>query len=304
MSGVEAVEAPLAAVEAVLNYAVDTGEKPVTHTAVLNSTPVLRTGKREERRATIHNGRPLAHEFSLEREGFVFVRHDTRVKDFYDEDELRSVYYPEIEALVKRESGASRVVIFDHTLRAQDEGIRAERKVREPNRSVHNDYTDWSGPKRVRDILPADEAERLLQGRFAIIQVWQPTNNPVRTNPLAIADARTLRAEELIPSQRSYPGRVGETYQIKYGPEHRWFYFPAMTRNEAVVFKTFDSARDGRARWTAHTSFDDPTSPPDAPGRESIEMRTLAFFEPPTCCDETSTSCPVDLDDKGSNSCA
>ena len=273
MTGVQAVEAAPDAVEAVLNYALDTGEKPVTHTAVLNSTPVLRTGKHEARRATIHNGR-------------------------------RSAYYPEIEALVKRESGASRVVIFDHTLRAQDEGIRAERKVREPNRSVHNDYTDWSGPKRVRDILPAEEAERLLQGRFAIIQVWQPTNDPVRTNPLAIADARTLREEELIASQRSYPGRIGETYQIKYGSEHRWFYFPAMTRDEAVVFKTFDSARDGRARWTAHTSFDDPTSPPDAPGRESIEMRTLAFFDAPACCDETATSCPVDADAKGGASCA
>ena len=126
----------------------------------------------------------------------------------------------------------------------------------------------------------------------------------MRTNPLAIADARSLRAEELIASQRSYPGRIGETYQIKYGPDHRWFYFPAMTRNEAIVFKTFDSARDGRARFTAHSSFDDPTSPPDAPGRESIEMRTLAFFDAPVCCDETSTSCPVDPNDKGSNPCA
>ena len=304
MSGLESVETAPDAVEAVLNYALDTGEKPVTHTAVLNSTPVLRTGRHEARRAAIHNGRPMASEFSLEREGFVFVRHDTRVKDFYDEDELRSVYYPEVEALVKRESGASRVVIFDHTLRAQDEGVRAERKVREPNRSVHNDYTDWSGPKRVRDILPADEAESLLQGRFAIIQVWQPTRNPVRTNPLAIADARSLREEELIASQRSYPGRIGETYQIKYGPDHRWFYFPAMTRNEAIVFKTFDSARDGRARFTAHSSFDDPTSPAGAPGRESIEIRTLAFFDAPVCCDETSTSCPVDPHDEGSNPCA
>ena len=281
MTGTQAVEAPLDAVEAVLNYAVDTGEKPVTHTAVLNSTPALRTGKHEAHRATILNGRPMARDLSMDREGFVFVPHDTRVTDFYDEAELRSVYYPEIEALVKQQTGASRVVIFDHTLRAQDEGIRAERKVREPNRSVHNDYTEWSAPKRVRDLLPADEAEALLQGRFAIIQVWRPTRNPVRTNPLAIADARSLQTEELIPSQRSYPGRIGETYQIKYSPEHRWLYFPAMTRNEAIVFKVFDSEKDGRARFTAHTSFDDPTSPPDAPARESIEVRTLAFFDAP-----------------------
>ena len=281
MTVTQAVEAPLDAVEAVLNYAVDTGEKPVTHTAVLNSTPALRTGKHEAHRATILNGRSMARDLSMDREGFVFVPHDTRVTDFYDEDELRSVYYPEIEALVKQQTGASRVVIFDHTLRAQDEGIRAERKVREPNRSVHNDYTEWSAPKRVRDLLPADEAEVLLQGRFAIIQVWRPTRNPVRTNPLAIADARSLQTEELIPSQRSYPGRIGETYQIKYSPEHRWLYFPAMTRNEAIVFKVFDSEKDGRARFTAHTSFDDPTCPPDAPARESIEVRTLAFFDAP-----------------------
>jgi len=273
------VEALPGGVEAVLNYAVDAGVKPVTHTAELNSTPALRTGKYEPHRTTIYNGRLMAQVFSMEREGFVFVQHDTQVKDFYNEDELRSVYYPEIEALVKQESSASRVVIFDHTLRAQDEAIRTERKVREPNRSVHNDYTEWSGPKRVRDLLLVDQAERLLRGRFAIIQVWRPTRHPVRTNPLAIADARTLQTEELIPAQRSYPGRVGETYQISYSPEHRWFYFPAMARNEAIVFKVFDSDKSGRARFTAHTSFDDPTCPPDAPGRESIEMRALAFFE-------------------------
>ncbi len=281
MSRTEAVESRPDSVEAVLNYAVDTGTKPITHTAEPGSTPVLRTGKQEPRRTTIYNGRSAAGGFSLEREGFVLVRHDTGVADFYDEAQVRSVYYPEVDALVKRESGASRVVIFDHTLRAQDDGIRAARKVREPNRSVHNDYTEWSAPKRVRDLLPEDEAERLLQGRFAIIQVWRPTRNPVRTNPLAIADARSLRTEELIPSQRSYPGRIGETYQIKYSPEHRWFYFPAMARNEAMVFKVFDSEKDGRARFTAHTSFDDPTAPPDAPARESIEVRTLAFFGAP-----------------------
>ena len=239
-----------------------------------------RTGTHEGRRVTIRNARPLAGDLSLDCEGFVLVQHDTRVADFYDEQELRSVYYPEIDELVKQHTGAARVVIFDHTLRAQDEALRVKKTVREPNRTVHNDYTEWSAPKRVRDLLPADEAEELLQHRFAIIQVWRPIRNPVRTNPLAIADARSLRPENLIASQRSYPGRVGETYQITYNPEHRWSYFPAMQRNEAIVFKVYDSEKDGRARFTAHTSFDDPTSPPDAPARESIEVRTLAFFSP------------------------
>ena len=77
-----------------------------------------------------------------------------------------------------------------------------------------------------------------------------------------------------------YRDRVGETYSFTYNPKHRWFYFPQMQRNEALLLKCYDSKEDGRARFTAHTSFEDPTSPPDAPPRESIEVRALIFFAP------------------------
>src|SRR6266581_4681933 len=130
----------------------------------------------------------------------------------------------------------------------------------------------------VRDLLPG-EAEALLQRRFAIIQVWRATNKPIQSNPLAIADARSLAPRDLIRAERRYPNRVGETYRVGYNPEHRWFYFPLMRRDEALVFKVFDSAKDGRARFTAHSSFVDPTTPPGAPARQSIEARTLAFFD-------------------------
>ena len=153
-------------------------------------------------------------------------------------------------------------------------------KVGAPVRHVHNDYTEWSGPQRVRDLLPADEAATRLQHRFAVIQVWRPIRKPVESSPLAIADARSLASKDLIATERRYPDRVGEIYHITYNAAHRWFYFPNMQRNEALVFKTYDSMKDGRARWTAHAAFDDPTSPADAPARESIEMRTLAFFAP------------------------
>jgi len=199
------------------------------------------------------------------------------VRDFFDADELKRVYYPEVEALVKKVSGAARVVVFDHTLRSGDEAEREAKLAREPVLYVHNDYTEWSGPQRVRDLLPG-EAEALLQGRFAIIQVWRATNKPVQSNPLAIADARSLLPADLIRAERRYPNRVGETYRIGYNPDHRWFYFPRMRRDEALVFKVFDSAKDGRARFTAHSSFNDPNTPAGAPPRQSIEARTLAFF--------------------------
>jgi hypothetical protein len=259
-------------------YTVNSGEKLVNETFGPNNIRRRRTGTHELRPMRICDGRPLAGRLSLDEHGFVFVEHRTRVTDFFDPNQLKSVYYPEVERLIRELSGASRVVLFDHTLRSGDEGEREARLVREPVLSAHNDYTEWSGPQRVRDILP-DEAERLLSGRFAIIQVWRAINQPIQSNPLAIADAKSVAFEDLLLAERRYPNRVGQTYRLLYNPNHRWYYFPRMRRDEALVFKVYDSAKDGRARFTPHTSFDDPQSPPGAPPRQSIEARALAFFE-------------------------
>jgi hypothetical protein len=262
-------------IEATLNYLLDNGEKPVTYVGVPGVSDVRSSGTPDARRVPLHNGRN--ERFTLDRNGFRFVHHDTKVKNFFDEDEIRRVYYPEMEELVKQESGASRVVVFDHTLRTADDEQRAAHKIREVVRRVHNDYTEWSAPQRVRDILP-DEADELLRRRFAIVQVWRPIRYPVETFPLAIADAQSLSPKNLVVSERRAHNRIGQTYAITYDPAHRWFWFPRQRREEAIVFKVYDSLQDGRARWTAHTAFEDPTSPPQARPRESIEIRTFAFF--------------------------
>jgi hypothetical protein len=264
-------------VEATVNYLHDTGMMPSVYTGGPGSTVVRSESLSDPRRVTMHNGRLETGGFVLDREGFRFVRHDTKVIDFNNEDEVRRVYYPEMEALVKAETGAKRVVVFDHTLRTADEEDRQTRKLREVVQRVHNDYTEWSGQQRVRDLLP-DEAEELLKRRFAIVQVWRPIRHPVETFPLAICDARSVAPEDLVVSERRYPNRIGQTYAVTYNPEHRWYWFPLMQREEALVFKVYDSLRDGRARFTAHTAFDDPTAPAGAGPRESIEIRTLAFF--------------------------
>src|SRR5579859_3457335 len=264
-------------IEATVQYIINDGSKVFTIVASPGSRDTRSGAKPDPRRVTIHNGRPHTSEFELEREGFHFIRHDTKMSDFYDEDEIRRVYYPEMEALIKAESGAKRVHVFDHTLRTADDELREAKKIREVVRRVHNDYTEWSAPQRVLDILP-DEAEDLLKRRFAIIQVWRPIRHPVESYPLAMADARTLAPSDMIISERRAPGRIGQTYAIKYNPNHKWFWFPRMRREEAYVFKVFDSIKDGRARWTAHTAFEDPTAPPRARPRESIEIRTMAFF--------------------------
>ena len=265
------------AVDAPLVYSVRTAAKPVNETGGPDGLMRSTTGQFAKHVMRIDDGRPRRADFRLDEAGFELVDHPTQVRNFLDPEELRRVYYPEMERLIAARCGASRVFVFDHTLRSSDEAFRAEHKIREPVRSVHNDYTEWSGPQRVRDFFP-EEAEALIARRFAIVQVWRAIGKPIERNPLALADSRSLAPDDFIPAERRFPDRVGEIYLFEHNPAHRWTYFPRMRRDEAIVFKVYDSAKDGRARWNAHTSFDDPTTRPDAPPRESIEIRAFAFF--------------------------
>ena len=273
---IETQSAP-ARVTANIPYTPNTAEVFVNETFGPGNIHRRRTGAEELHPMVIRNGRPLAGQFALDRHGFRFVQHRTAVRDFFDKPRLEAEYYPEVEALIRKESGASRVVVFDYTLRSGDAVEREAKLVREPVHYAHNDYTEWSGPQRVRDFLPA-EAEALLAGRFAIIQVWRAIDQPIQANPLALADAHSVAFEDLMIAERRYPNRVGQTYRLRHNPAHRWYYFPLMRRDEALVFKVYDSLRDGRARFTPHTAFDDPAAPRDAPPRQSIEARAFAFF--------------------------
>ena len=265
------------AVTADIPYTPDTGEKLVNETFGPNNIGRRKTGADELKPMTVRNGRLVTERLSLDEQGFVFVEHKTKVADFFDLEQLKSVYYPEVEQLIKSASGAARAVIFDHTLRSGDQTEREAKLIREPVLSAHNDYTEWSGPNRLREVLP-EEAESLLKRRFAIIQVWRAINEPIQSNPLALADAKSVALDDFLIAERRYPHRVGQTYRLKYNPNHRWFYFPEMSRDEALVFKVYDSDTDGRARFTPHTSFKDPASPANARPRQSIEVRAFAFF--------------------------
>src|SRR5205823_10303896 len=262
--------------QAEITYTRDTAEKLVNETFGPNNIRRRTSGMEERHRVGIANARE-ARDLALDQNGFVLVEHRTAVRDFFDVDELKRIYYPEVEKLVRAMSGAQRVLVFDHTLRSGDEAEREAKLVREQVLSAHNDYTEWSGPQRVRDLM-GEEAAELLERRFAIIQVWRAIADPIRSNPLAMADARSVAPQDLLVAERRYPNRVGQTYRLRYNAAHRWFYFPEMRREEAIVFKVFDSAKDGRARFTPHTSFQDPATPPGAPPRQSIEARALAFF--------------------------
>jgi hypothetical protein len=228
----------------------------------------------------VRNGRAHEGQLSLDREGFLLARAATAFARFNDADAVKAAYYPEVEALVKRLTGAARVVVFDHNVRHAPSALEKKNGAKEPVKRAHNDYTVKSGPQRVRDLL-GGEAEALLTRRFAVVNVWRPISGPVEESPLALCDAQSIAPEDLVPTDLVYRDRVGETYALAHNPAHRWFYFPRMSTDEAVLIKCYDSAEDGRARFAAHSAFDDPTSAPNARPRESIEARTLVFFDEP-----------------------
>jgi hypothetical protein len=170
-------------------------------------------------------------------------------------------------------------VVFDHTIRRRVPGAtdRTTGIPRQPVPRVHNDYTVKSGPQRVRELL-GDEADVLLQKRFSVINVWRPIRGPVQDSPLAVSDARSVDGQDLVATDLIYPDRTGEIYYVKFNPEHKWFYAPAMRDDEIMLIKCYDSVDDGRARFVPHSAFVDPTTPAGAPPRESIELRTLVFY--------------------------
>lgn len=267
-------------VEASLKYLAD-DNAPVVHIAsVGGGDSTVHQGNYKWHRVTIQNGRLDAYTFHLDREGFTLVPQVSVVRDFYDDAEIAGIYEDEVKQLVMQITGAKRVEIFDHTRRASSLAIQAARKIREPATAIHNDYSDASGPRRLRDHFansPA-EVEELLARRFAIVNIWRSIRGTVYRSPMALCDAQSVAAKDLIAVKRQAKERIGEIQAPLYNPAHRWFYFPEMRIDEALFIKTFDSATDGRARFTVHTAFEDPNTPEEAPARESIETRCFAFF--------------------------
>jgi hypothetical protein len=267
-------------VTAGLNYLAPTSGKPRTYAFDPPAGEPKSTALPEPHNVPIFNGRSIASSFTLDREGFELVRHPTPVEDFYDDKQVRDVYYPAAESFLRATLKADRVFIFDHTVRRRVEGSQDIRGAgpRQPATRVHVDQTDLSGRNRVREHLP-DEADELLKGRVQVINLWRPIRGPLLDSPLAMCDAQSVAPGDLVASDLIYPGRAGETYSVKYNPAHRWIYFPIMTTHEALLLKCYDSAIEGNARFAPHTAFVDPSTPEDAPPRESIELRTLVFHK-------------------------
>ena len=265
-----------------LTFIVPQKEKPAFHSSALTGGDPKVLFDTEERTVDIADMRALPEAPSIDREGFELIRHETAVSELYDDDAIAGPYYQEIEDLLKQRFGASRVIIFDATRRSDGgSGAANPDGLRGPARRVHVDYTAASGPQRVKDVLGTEEGEKLLNSDARIIQinVWRPIRGPVKRAPLALADASSVAADELVATDQVFPDRVGEIYHLAHAPTQKWYYAPDMDVDEVIIIKGWDTLDDGRAKYTPHGAFDLPDTAPDAPPRESIEIRTLVVVD-------------------------
>ncbi|HTW38435.1 MAG TPA: CmcJ/NvfI family oxidoreductase [Steroidobacteraceae bacterium] len=268
------------AVEATVEYLGPMEERPCFHM----SDPSRDRNVVERVKVVIWNARPLQHELSLDRHGFTLVRHRTALQNLRDSEEVQRVYRPELERVLTELTGAQRVLIQPSGVvrlaeRAPDFGATG---TTHPAQQVHSDYSRRSGPALVESLLSREEAKVRLARRFAIYSLWRAFSDPPQDVPLALCDAQSVAAQDVVLSDVVIgpPGKeiVFEGSNFRYNPRHRWTYFRDMGREELLVIKTYDSD-DSRAWRVPHTGFVDPSAPPDAPARVSMDIRGVAFFD-------------------------
>ena len=233
----------------------------------------------------ITDARSLSTPASVHREGFELWDAPSRIRNFREDEEVKRVYYSECADLACAVTGGHRGYVFDHLVRKREAGRPSLTFGRHGDGSqpaaagrVHNDYTEESGRKRLA--LAVQDAEAVEpSGRYCIVNIWRSIAGPILDTPLAVCDARSVAAGDLVVSEIRYPTRSGEIYLLAHSPRHRWFFYSEMDRHEALVFKQYDSQVSGVARYTPHTAFDLPNIPPQAPLRESVEIRCLVVFD-------------------------
>ena len=271
-------EATAPVIEAALTFLVPSGEKPKVLMPVDHADRVERTGAYQAVPVAIHDARHLCVPPTIDREGFAQIRCPTTTTDFFDPALVERDYHPEVIDLLRRCTGANEVHIFDHTVRVEAATTEPRLGLRQPVAYVHNDYTERSAPQRVRDFFPPQKIARLQAGRMAFVNVWRSIGTSAERFPLAAADGRSVPQADYVAVDMIYADRVGEIYHNTYSAGQRWFYFADMQPEEAMLLKCFDSATDGRTRYTAHTGFANPRAAPGTPPRQSIEVRTILSF--------------------------
>ena len=274
-------------IEAPFFYLKDTSKTPINRqTNTAKDTNDFRA-TRDPTVMKIKNGRLLATDPSLDREGFAFLKQVSKVVNFFDDSELNTIYSLEIEDLIRRASGGREVVVFDHTRRSTAPEQREKYNARDPVPAPHSDYSDTSAEQRMHDVFGKKVSDRLNR-RFAMVNAWRSMTGTIEEWPIAVCDARTVNENLLVDTYRHAPHRAEPSFEYArssstrhaaFDSSHRWYYYPEMKRDEVLLFKNYDTLKDGTARFALHSAFEDPSTPQNPKPRESIETRAFVFFD-------------------------
>lgn len=217
--------------------------------------------------------------FSLDREAFKLVNFCPVEVDFSNPEVVKNSYYPRVEELVKNETGASHVFAFDHTVRR---GIKNSN--RHPAYHVHNDYTFETGKVRAESVLGKDVVEQFVGKRMIQINVWRSIAGVVEQDPLALMDATTLDCQDLVRTKINFNDmntgekHSGEIFALKKNENQRWYYYPEMSADEAVLIKGFDTDKTVSC-FAMHSAFPLAGQGEHNRPRQSIETRSYAFYD-------------------------
>ena len=272
-------------VRATLIYMHPPPQRPFNHAGEPPPGQPWQNYEADRRAVVIGDARLLAAPPSVHAEGFTLRDAPLDKRSLVDDDAITRLYYPAVAELACAVTGATHACVFDHLVRhcrpgagADGFGRAGRGEAAGPNGCVHNDYTEGSGEKRL-GLVFGELAAQLRGQRYSIVNVWRSMHAPVLDTPLAVCDARSVAAHDLVETDVRYPRRTGEIYLVRHADRHHWFHFPAMHPDEALVFKQYDSQRGGTARFTPHAAFDHPHAPPGVPPRVSIEARCLVLYD-------------------------
>jgi hypothetical protein len=269
-----------------LHYVCDEGRRPINYMYPPPGGEPWETCGFEGVALPIADARSLG-KTCVHEEGFGLFDAPSRVTNWRDDEQVQRIYYPEAAELACLATGARRGLVFDHLVRQKDPARPTGTFGREAGAPagvgrVHNDYTEASGLKRLelaRRFAP--EWAEALRGaqRYSVVNIWRSLEHPILDTPLAVCDARSVNAADLVEAEIRYPERKGEIYLFRRNAAHRWHYYSAMRGGEALVFKQYDSQVSGVSRFTPHAAFDLPHIPQDAHPRQSIEARCLVIYD-------------------------
>jgi hypothetical protein len=237
------------------------------------------------RQVTVSSMRAAGGGFCLDREGFTVAAAPTGVRDFYDRDEVRGTGVAEARELVRALTGCAATALLNSpVVRVSGRAGPRPADATFTGDFAHADFSPAAAEAMLRRNLPPGEAEARLRGpRFSVFNVWRTFSGPPQDMPLALCDARSVAPQDKQYCEITLKSATGdvltwENITYYHNQAHRWWYCPDMTRDDAYVFRSFDSAL-GQGEQVPHSAFVNESCPASAPPRASVEVRVFAFYD-------------------------